>query len=330
MKPGCLLAVFAACFLTSAGTCQAEDIPIPLAPATPQDDSPPRPAPYTAPTDPAEISHSAQLNPGSGSLAYPVKAETNVAPAAERSGSSMALHPETAAPARPRPGLHRAVNTARKAVALTFDDGPHGKLTPQLLDVLQREQVPATFFVLGSLVEAHPQIVRRMAAEGHEVANHTWDHPKLTSLNDQQLERQIRDTTAIIEENTGQKVTLMRPTYGLYNDRVKDQILGKYQLDMVLWSVDPKDWKKPGSDTVARRLVQGARPGAILLAHDIHPGTIAAAPKAIAALKAKGFEFVTVSQLLAMEEAPSPTPHPPELAGKQHGDAAERAPSKGP
>lgn len=297
-------AAIVALFLSAAAPGKAEDIPIPH--SSPSDGQPPS----------ASLSRYADLVPvatnttPAGNLAYPAVGDTTPAPSTASTGEGMALHPAPPGAGRDRPALWNSVNTSRKVVALTYDDGPHAKLTPQLLDILKRENVRATFFVLGSLVEAYPQIVQRMAAEGHEVANHTWDHPRLPSLSAEKLDRQIRETTAIIEKNTGQKVTIMRPTYGLYNERVKNDLLEKYRLDMILWSVDPNDWKKPGANTVARRLIEGAHPGAILLAHDIHPGTIQATPKAIAGLKAKGYEFVTVSELLAMDEAPTPTPTP--------------------
>lgn len=286
-------------------TLRAEDIPIP--PHQPEEIPPASLAGYPDLTPPAAESNAAAAP--TGNLAYPLPGEMN-APSMKSTGAGMALHPGTTGSGRQRPALWNSVNTSRKVVALTFDDGPHGKLTPQLLDLLRRENVRATFFVLGSLVEANPQIVQRMAAEGHEVANHTWNHPRLPSLSREKFDEQIRKTTEIIEQNTGQKVTIMRPTYGLYNERVKNELLEEYGLDIILWSVDPNDWKKPGANAVARRLVEGAHPGAILLAHDIHPGTIAAMPRAIADLKAKGYEFATVSELLAMDEAPTPTPTP--------------------
>ena len=306
-------AAVAALFVSPATTGRAENIPIPPS------------SPAAEQAAPALLSRYADLVPAAtdtnagpatgGNLVYPGTGETTAAPPMKSTSAGMALHPGTAGPGRQRPALWNSVNTSRKVVALTFDDGPHGKLTPQLLDLLKREKVRATFFVLGSLVEANPQIVQRMAAEGHEVANHTWDHPRLPSLSAEKLDRQIRKTTEIIEKNTGQKVTIMRPTYGLYNDRVKNELLEKYRLDIILWSVDPNDWKKPGANTVARRLIEGAHPGAILLAHDIHPGTIAATPKAIAGLKAKGYEFVTVSELLAMDEPETPKTSPTPAQG---------------
>jgi len=259
-----------------------------------------------------------------GNLAYPTATENSL-PELKTSGAGMALHPAATASGRKRPALWNSVNTGRKVVALTFDDGPHAKLTPQLLDLLRRENVHATFFVLGSLVSENPEIVQRMAAEGHEVANHSWNHPRLPSLGADQFAHQIRDTTAIIEKNTGKKVTLMRPTYGLYNERVKKQLLEDYGLDMILWSVDPNDWKKPGADVVARRLVNGARPGAILLAHDIHPGTIAAMPQVISQLKAKGYEFATVSELIALDEPEPPKPSPTPVVAAEEKPASATA-----
>jgi len=304
----CRAAVVGAVFLSAVDMGRTEDIPIPSHPAGPDG----------APS--ASLSRYSDLVPSAagtntpaahaGSLTYPAVGDTTPAPSMESTGAGMAVQPEAPVPGRKRPGLFNSVNTSRKIVALTFDDGPHGKLTPQLLDLLKRENVRATFFVLGSLVAANPQIVQRMATEGHEVANHTWDHPRLPSLSAEKLEHQIRDTTEIIEKNTGSKVTIMRPTYGLYNEGVKNKLLNDFGLDMILWSVDPNDWKKPGADAVARRLVNGAHPGAILLAHDIHPGTIAAMPQTIAQLKAKGYTFATVSELIAMDEPPAPSPSP--------------------
>lgn len=305
MRRNCRAIAVASGLLLAAAIGRAENIPIPTTSpeATPSVSLSgyPDPSPSAAATNAAPA-------PGSN-LAHSLPGATD-APAMKSTGAGLTLHPAAPRPGRKRPGLWNSVNTSRKVVALTFDDGPHPKLTPQLLDVLQREGVHATFFVLGSLAAAHPAILQRMAAEGHEVANHSWDHPRLPRLSGEKLAQQIRKTTDIIEQNTGQKVTLMRPTYGLYNDRVEHALINDYGLDIILWSVDPNDWKKPGASIVARRLVSGAHPGAILLAHDIHPGTIAAMPQAIAQLKALGYEFATVSELLAMDEAPKPAPTP--------------------
>lgn len=200
------------------------------------------------------------------------------------------------------PALYNSVRTTNPVVALTFDDGPHATLTPKLLDILARERVHATFFVLGTNVSLYPDIARRIVADGHEIANHSWNHPSLPKVGAERLDRELRRTSEIIEQTTGQKVTMMRPTYGALNDRVQKSLLDDYKLDVILWSVDPRDWKRPGPSVVARRLVSGAHPGAVLLVHDIHPGTIAAMPETIAGLKARGYRFATMSELLAMDD----------------------------
>ena len=203
---------------------------------------------------------------------------------------------------------YNSVPTSRRILALTFDDGPHPQLTPKLLDILRQQGIRATFFVVGRNVEAYPDIARRIIAEGHEIANHSWSHPDLTKLGEQGMRRELENTTAVIERVTGRRVTKMRPPYGAINQRIREVLTKEYNLDVMLWSVDPLDWRKPGPSVVTQRLVDGAKPGGILLAHDIHEGTIEAMPETIAQLKAKGYGFVTVSQLLALREEPPAAP----------------------
>jgi peptidoglycan/xylan/chitin deacetylase (PgdA/CDA1 family) len=225
-------------------------------------------------------------------------------------GSGAGLHPQSqqegagAVPTRaPRvPAQYNEVPMSRPIVALTFDDGPHPELTPQLLDILRQNGVRATFYVIGRNVAAHPDIARRIVAEGHEIANHSYNHPALTSIGAGRLNQEIADTSKIIEQATGRRPTNMRPPYGAINDRVRAAILRDHGLDIIMWSCDPLDWKRPGAEVVRRRMVDGATPGGILLAHDIHPGTIEATPGVIQDLKAKGYGFATVSQLLALKE----------------------------
>jgi len=205
-------------------------------------------------------------------------------------------------PAR-TPANYRSVKIDRPLVALTFDDGPHPVLTPRLLDILRQHGVRATFYVIGRSVDAHPDIARRIVAEGHEIANHTYTHPHLTQIGAARLDQEIIKTTDAIVRATGRRPTNMRPPYGSINARVEQSMLNKHGLDVIMWSVDPLDWRRPGASVVAQRLVEGATPGGILLAHDIHPGTIEAMPSAIAQLKAKGYGFATVSQLLALQHA---------------------------
>ncbi|MFM7375535.1 MAG: polysaccharide deacetylase family protein, partial [Chthoniobacterales bacterium] len=244
-----------------------------------------------------------------------------------RSGSSSALHPhspsisvtsEGVAPRPPRvPAQYNSVNMSRPIVALTFDDGPHPELTPKLLDILRQNGVRATFYVIGRNVETYPDIARRIVAEGHEIANHSWSHPALTSLSAGRLNSEIANTSQVIQRVTGRRPTNMRPPYGAINDRVRASMLREHGLDVIMWSVDPLDWKRPGAEVVRRRLVDGATPGGILLAHDIHPGTIEAVPGTIQDLKAKGYGFATVSQLLALQERSVAQAQPPAAAGDE-------------
>jgi len=229
----------------------------------------------------------------------------------EPSISISAAGPVSTAPRQRRaPASYNAVNTSRPFVALTFDDGPHPEYTPQLLDILRNEGVRATFYVIGRSVQTYPEIARRIVAEGHEIANHSWSHPALTGISAARLEKEITSTTEVIQRVTGRTPTNMRPPYGAVNERVRQSMFKDHGFDVIMWSVDPLDWRRPGAEVVRQRLVEGAKPGGILLAHDIHPGTIEAMPGTIRDLKAKGFGFATVSQLLALQDAPDPRPAP--------------------
>lgn len=215
-----------------------------------------------------------------------------------------------------------AARVDQPVVAMTFDDGPSAVLTPRLLDILKQRNIKVTFFVLGQLVQEHPEIIQRAVAEGHEIANHSWDHKALNKLGDGGLKHELTDTSEAIIRATGKPVTLMRPPYGAINPRLSRAIEKEYGMKVILWSVDPFDWKRPGPQIVSQRILAGAQPGAIILSHDIHPGTIEAMPATFDALLAKGYRFVTVSELLSMEgKAPQNAP-----AKKDAGAADPKAP----
>lgn len=189
-----------------------------------------------------------------------------------------------------------------KCIALTFDAGP-GENSARLLDILKDEQVPATFFLLGRRhIDRYPELVRRMADEGHEVASHTWTHRILTELEPDEIREELRRTNEEIERLTGRRPTLMRPPQGRTNDTVQE-ISRELGLSEVLWSVTAKDYRTTDSDLITRRvLAQASRDGIILL-HDIYDGTVPAVPGIIDALKKRGYVFVTVPQLLAPGKA---------------------------
>ncbi|MEM6910254.1 MAG: polysaccharide deacetylase family protein [Verrucomicrobiota bacterium] len=193
-------------------------------------------------------------------------------------------------------------------VALTFDDGPHPTNTPRLLDILKRRNITATFFVVGSNTNAYPGIIRRMVAEGHEVANHTVNHPNLTQLSQNGVRRELDGSRDAIQRACGVTPTLMRPPYGALSRYQRAWIMEEYRYPTILWDVDPRDWTRPGAAVVADRIVKGTRNGSIILAHDIHAPTIDAMPSTLDRLLGKGFRFVTVSELLALHQASAPTP----------------------
>jgi peptidoglycan-N-acetylglucosamine deacetylase len=193
-------------------------------------------------------------------------------------------------------------------IAMTFDDGPSATLTPKLLDLLAAHHIKATFFVIGENVAEHPDIVARAFREGHEIANHSWSHPNLAKMSDEGVRRQLWQTDEAIKNATGTRPTLLRPPYGSITEREKRWIHDEFGYQIVLWDVDPYDWKRPGPAVVRNRILQETRPGSIVLSHDIHPGTIEAMPSTFDALQAKGFKFVTVSELIrAAAVEPSPT-----------------------
>ncbi len=196
---------------------------------------------------------------------------------------------------------YNRVATSLPFVALTFDDGPHPVNTPRLLDILKQKNVKATFYVIATNARRYPEIMRRIVAEGHEIGNHTVNHPNLTKLSDAGVRQELRGCHEAIVAATGVAPRTMRPPYGAITSAQKSWIRKEFGYPTIMWSVDPLDWKKPGASAVASRLVSGASPGGILLAHDIHAGTIDAMPTTIDQLLARGYQLVTVTQLLAME-----------------------------
>lgn len=189
--------------------------------------------------------------------------------------------------------------SGKKLVALTFDDGPHEILTPRLLDNLKPTGAKVTFFVMGIKVEMHPEIVKRIVNEGHEVANHAWNHPILAKLSYEEVHNQLNRTNTAIYAAANIVPKVMRPPYGNTNSKLNEYITRNDNLVVTLWSLDPLDWKRPGPDAIVDNVVKNIKPGGIILCHDIHPGTVTAVPMLVKKLEAEGYQFVTVSDLLA-------------------------------
>jgi len=206
---------------------------------------------------------------------------------------------------------YNALHVDGPYIALTFDDGPGKATTPRLLDLLAKRNIKVTFFVLGENAKDNPEILKRELAEGHEIGNHSWNHPNLSIKTDDAVRSQLLQTQDTVFQITGIKPKIMRPPYGALTERQKKWVTEQFGLKVIIWSVDPLDWKKPGSAVVAHRVVEETRPGSIILIHDIHASTVDAVPEILDGLLAKGFKFVTVSELIAMDHPvakPSPSP----------------------
>jgi peptidoglycan/xylan/chitin deacetylase (PgdA/CDA1 family) len=200
------------------------------------------------------------------------------------------------------------VHTDGPYIAMTFDDGPSATLTPKLLDLLAARHIKVTFFVIGENVAEHPEIVARAAREGHEIGNHSWSHPNFAKMSQESVRSQLQRTDDAIKNATGKRPTLMRPPYGSLTEREKHWIHDEFGYQIILWDVDPYDWRRPGPAVVRNRILKETRAGSIVLSHDIHPGTIEAMPSTFDALEAKGFKFVTVSELIRMATPETPRP----------------------
>jgi peptidoglycan/xylan/chitin deacetylase (PgdA/CDA1 family) len=185
-----------------------------------------------------------------------------------------------------------------KVVALTFDDGPHPTYTPQVLDILARYGVRATFFQLGREAERHPDLVRRVVAEGHVVANHTWDHRDLRSLDEEAFAFQVDHTTQVLEAISGQRQLCVRPPMGRSDPGVTSRLAAR-AMASVVWTSDSRDFEKPGVPAIVDGALEGLQPGAIVLLHDgggNRDQTIAALPTIIERILAEGYRIVPICQ----------------------------------
>lgn len=194
-------------------------------------------------------------------------------------------------------------------VALTFDDGPDQIYTPKILDVLKREHAKATFFLLGSQVERHPGMVRRILQEGHAIGNHSFDHRDLARLSASDLTREVNQTDWQIYRSSGLHTHWFRAPYGSVNQDVLNQ-LGRMGYHVINWTVDSNDWRSLSALQVKKNVLQHIVPGAIILQHcaggdkEILTGTVQALPIIIRTLRRQGYELVTIPELLGPEARP--------------------------
>ncbi len=190
----------------------------------------------------------------------------------------------------------------KKYVALTFDDGPHHTLTPEVLSILKKEGAKGTFFVVGNRAETYPDLISQISSEGHDVGNHTWNHISLAKNATETGLKSLKKTNDLITGITGKRCNIVRPPYGATSARVRT-MLQENGWHQILWDSDSRDWQNKNPDVILYRVMKSFEPGGIILFHDIHPGAAKMLPTLIRALKSEGYRCVTISELIALKHA---------------------------
>jgi peptidoglycan/xylan/chitin deacetylase (PgdA/CDA1 family) len=195
-------------------------------------------------------------------------------------------------------------STNKKRIALTFDDGPDSNTTPEILDILKKNEIPVTFFLIGQGIERYPHIIKRMIDEGHQIANHSWSHLRPTLLTDAEFLREVTSAQETLVDYGNLPVSLYyRPPYGLLTQSQIEQI-GEKGYMVISWSVDSLDWTGSKSEEIRDKIISSVHPGAIILMHcaggkDGRLETRKALPRVIETLREQGYEFTTVDELLS-------------------------------
>lgn len=195
------------------------------------------------------------------------------------------------------PAAAAKVAVPAKYVVLTFDDGPDPAYTPRILEILQEYDAKATFFAVGQNVRRHPKLTRRIHELGHSVQNHTWTHADLRKLTTASFQDQIRWTDEAIREQTGETPGCLRPPYGAMNSIVAKRAKS-LDKGLVLWTVDSRDWTRPGTAAIRRQVLRTVENGSVILLHDgggNRSQTIAALPAILKSLKEQGYGFRTLT-----------------------------------
>lgn len=279
----------AALALTGCGTDAPAPAPTSPAPASSSATSPSA-APSTAPA-------AGTTAPSSSAGTTPIPTPTPTSPAPTASEAPKAGAPSSSAAARtPRTsaGAGGTDCSAAACVALTFDDGPVRPTTVEVLDALAARDVPATFFVIGTLAEQEPELLRRMAAEGHEIGNHTHTHPDLTTLDRAEAVAELEAAQDAVEAATGERPTVARPPWG-FHDADVDAAIEETVGTVLTWTADTEDWQSRSAAAVTDVEVSE---GDVVLMHDIYPSTSGAVGALVDRLEAEGYTLVTVSDLL--------------------------------
>ena len=226
--------------------------------------------------------------------------EAVYAPEVKVSQSNMtdnaASSPEASEPEAPE-----IPEVVKPMIALTFDDGPARKITPQIIALLEEYDARATFCVVGNMLETRMDIGELIFQSGNEMIGHSWNHSYLTKLSASEIERQLLDTNALIEKITGSAPVFFRPPYGAVNTRVRETS-EKLGMSLLLWSIDPKDWKYKNATVTYEHILENVKEGSIILCHDLYGSTVELVEMLLPELTRQGYRFVTVSELLAETE----------------------------
>lgn len=201
------------------------------------------------------------------------------------------------------------VNTTRKVVALTFDDGSDGANTPKILQILSQNKIKSTFFLSGKTAKQHPQLIKDIAAQGHKIGNHSYSHPYFTQISSTMMKEEVNKTETIIKNLTGITTKpLFRAPYGAYNSSVLQSVGEVGYTKTIMWSIDTMDWKGNSANDITQRVLNNISSGSIVLMHTgSGTNTAAALPGMISSLRSMGYSFVTVSQLLTYSSSTTAT-----------------------
>ncbi len=200
-------------------------------------------------------------------------------------------------------GVYARVSTEDKVIALTFDDGPHPYLTPKILDILEKYDAKATFFVVGKMAKTYNAALKEIASRGHEIGNHTFSHLPESSEKCEQLKKEILETEKIVFDLTGKKTAIFRPPTG-YCCKSAVKMTTEIGYKTIVWDIDTRDWAKTPPNQILKTVQKYARSGSIILFHDFigkDSPTPAALEIVLPYLKNQGFEFVTVSEMIEMK-----------------------------
>ncbi len=202
-----------------------------------------------------------------------------------------------------QPRIIRRGNPDEKVVALTFDDGPHAGKAQELLDLLKDLDVKATFFVVGMMVEKHPELIKMEADAGHEVEDHSFSHVNLSKVPEEESDIEYRACSDLIYHVIGTRPKFCRPPGGQATPAVMEAA-ARNHLVTAMWSDDPKDYSNPGDDLIIQRLMDHVSPGAVILLHEGVDETMQVLPSLVATLRSEGYSFVTMDQLYSKTKPP--------------------------